>query len=98
MLIIQSDKKNSASRQLLVIPSGSVTRLIAFADQNSKLPPLPECFLRQESTNKNIFVALLVCRKLLLSVTYPSAVFLSISHLREFLYHIFLACNFLTEY
>jgi hypothetical protein len=41
MLIMQSDKKNAASRQLLVIPSDSVTRFIAFAGQNfNKLPPL----------------------------------------------------------
>ena len=34
-------QKNSASRQLLVIPSDSVTRLIVFAGQNfNKLPPL----------------------------------------------------------
>ena len=41
MLIMQRDKKNSASRQLLVIPPDSVTRLISFAGLNfNKLPPL----------------------------------------------------------
>jgi len=41
MFVMQSDKNNPASRQLLVIPSDSVTRLIAFAGQNfNKLPPL----------------------------------------------------------
>jgi hypothetical protein len=41
MLIMQSDKKNSASRQLLVIPSDSGTRLIAFVGQT--LISYPRC-------------------------------------------------------